>query len=69
MKSLNSHWFKCSKETIEKLTGGNVLERDCIFGGNGKYYRVLSVFKKLYGKWRDVRSGKCDQNVKVRIQI
>ena len=51
VKSLNGQWFQRTKENIEDFSDKNCLERDCIFEKNGKYFRVLSIFKKSYGKW------------------
>ena len=52
VKSLNQRWFQATDETIEKLPRKNVLGRDYIFERNGTYYRILSIYKKSYGKWR-----------------
>jgi len=51
-KTLNQRWFKATTETMEKLPESNLLERDYIYEKNGVYYRVLTLFKKSYGKWR-----------------
>ena len=49
-KTLNQRWFKATKETMEKLPESKLLERDYIYEKNGVYYRVLTLFKKSYGK-------------------
>ena len=52
VKSLNQRWFKANKNTIEKLPDTNILSRDYIFQKGETPFRILCVFKKLYGKWR-----------------
>ena len=68
VKSLNCRWFKRSRENIEKLSNGNVIERDCVFENNENYYRILSVFKKSYGKWRNERNGKLSEKLLLHVQ-
>jgi len=68
VKSLNGRWFQRTKENIEDFSDNNSLERDCIYEKNGRYYRVLSIFKKSYGKWRHVRSGNINEKLKIHIQ-
>ena len=51
VKSLNQRWFKASKNTIEKFPETNLLGRDYIFQKGDTPYRILSVFKKSFGKW------------------
>ncbi len=68
VKSLNGRWFQRTKDNLEDLSFTNSLERDCIFEKNGQYFRVLSIFKKSYGRWRHVRSGNMNDNLKVHVQ-
>ena len=68
VKSLNGRWFQRTKENIEDFSDKNSLERDCIFEKNGKFFRVLSIFKKSYGKWRHERSGCIKEKLKVHVQ-
>ena len=52
VESLEQQWFQATKDTIEKLPNKIFLSRDYIYLKNSKHYRVHSVFKKSYGKWR-----------------
>ena len=57
VQSLQGRWFSVHKDNVEKIITGESVERNCIFVKNAKYYRVLSVFKKTYNKWRHERRG------------
>ena len=52
VKSLHQRWFKATKKTIGKLPDTNLLGRDYIYQKGDIFYRILSVFKKSYGKRR-----------------
>ena len=69
VQSFKGQWFAVSKENIEELTTGNFVERNCIYTKDGNFYRVLSVFKKPYNKWRHERQGKRTDKLKVHIQV
>ena len=58
VQSLKGRWFKVAQENVEQLITGNSVERKCIYQKDGKFYRVLSIFKKIYNKWRHERQGK-----------
>ena len=68
VKSLNQRWFKASKNTIEKLPDTNLLGRDYIFQKGDTPYRILSVFKKSYGKWRHETHADEDESIMVHVQ-
>ena len=51
IKSLYQQWSKATNHTIEKLQDKNLLGRDYIYQKEGTFYRILSAFKKSYGKW------------------
>ena len=57
MQSLKGRWFKVSIENVEQLRTVNMVERNCLYKKDGKYYQVLSIFKKSYNKWRHERIG------------
>ena len=54
---------------LKKNITGNSVERNCIFLKNGKRYRVLSVFKKAYNKWRHERRGIKNDQMKVHLRL
>ena len=58
MQSLKGRWFKVKVENVEKVDQGEDIQRDDIYKIKEDNYRVLSVFKKSYNKWRLERSGK-----------
>ena len=68
VKSLNQRWFKAAKNTIEKLPETNLLSRDYIYQKCGTFYRILSVFKKSYGKWRYEIHADEGESVMVHVQ-
>ena len=45
MQSLIGRCFKVSIENVEQLRTVNTVERNCLYEKDGKYYRVLSIFK------------------------
>ena len=47
VQSLQGRWFKVRVDDVEKIVTGNSVERNCIYVKDGKFYRVLSVFKSL----------------------
>ena len=55
VQSLEALWFKVRLEDEDQIITGNSVERNCIYSKDGKFYRVLSVFKKSYNKWRHER--------------
>ena len=69
VQSLKGRWFSVRKENVEKIITGESVERNCIFVKNAKFYRVLSVFKKTYNKWRHERRGAKNQKMKVHLQL
>ena len=69
VQSLKGRWFKVKKENVEKLDHGADIIRDDIYKMKDENYRVLSVFKKSYNKWRLERSGKIGENLKVHLQL
>ena len=68
VKSLNQRWFKATKKTIEKLPDRNLLGGDYIFQKGGSIYRILSILKKLYNKWRYEPSADEGEYVMVHVQ-
>ena len=48
---------------------GNSIERNCIYQKDGKFYRVLSIFKKSYNKWRHERKANTTDKMKVHLQV
>ena len=69
VQSLKGRWFKVAQENVEQLITGNSVERNCIYKKDGKFYRVLSIFKKSYNKWRHERQGKTTDKMKVHLQV
>ena len=69
VQSLKGRWFTVTKENVEELNTGNCVERNCIYKKDGKFYRVLSIFKKSYNKWRHERQGKPTDKMKVHLQV
>ena len=55
VQSLQGCWFKVRIDDVEKIITGNSIERNCIYIKDGKFYCVLSIFKKSYNKWRHER--------------
>ena len=53
VQSLKGRWFKVAEENVEQLITGNSVERNCIYKKDGKFYHVLSIYKKSYNKWRN----------------
>ena len=49
---------KVKVEDVENIDTSDDIIRDDIYRVNDKFYRVLSVFKISYNKWRLERSGK-----------
>ena len=68
VKSLNQRFFKATKNTIEKLPDTNLLGRDYIFQKGESIYRILSIFKKSYNKWRYKTSADEGESVMVHVQ-
>ena len=68
VKSLNQRWFKATKNTIEKLLNANLLSRDYIYQKGGTFYRILSVFKKSYSKWRYETHADEGESIMVHVQ-
>ena len=68
IQSLEGRWFKVRLEDVEQIITGNSVERNCIYSKDGKFYRVLSVFKKSYNKWRHERQGDRNEKLKVHLQ-
>ena len=68
VKSLNQRWFKATKNTIEKLPDTNLLGRDYIFQKGESIYRILSIFKKSYNKWRYETCADEGESVMVHVQ-
>ena len=68
VQSLQGRWFSVKKKNVEKIVTGDSIERNCIFLKNKRYYRVLSVFKKTYNKWRHERRGERKEKMKVHLQ-
>ena len=69
VQSLQGRWFSVRKENVEKIVNGESVERNFMFVKNGKYYRVLSVFKKTYNKWRHEQRGEKNEKMKVHLQL
>ena len=69
VQSLKGRWFKVNIDNVEPINKGNYVEQNCIFLKDGKFYRVLSVFKKTYHKWRYERKGKTNEKKKVHLQV
>lgn len=69
VQSLQGRWFKVNTKNVEAIGTGTLIERNCIFLKNGKYYRVMSVFKKSYNKWRHERQGNSKERMKVHLQV
>ena len=69
VQSLQGRWFKVRIDDVEKIITGNSVERNCIYVKDGKFYRVLSVFKKSYNKWRHERQGDKNEKLKVHLQV
>ena len=69
VQSLKGRWFKVKSTSLEDVDGGEFIQQDDIYVVNDKIYRVLSVFKKSYNKWRLERSAKKNDNLKVHLQL
>ena len=69
MQSLKGRWFKVSIENVEQLRTVNTVEQNCLYKKGGKYYRVLSIFKKSYNEWRHELIGKKNEKMKVHLQV
>ena len=69
VQSLKGRWFKVKAENVEKYHQGDNISRDDIYMINDDCYRVLSVFKKSYNKWRLERSGSKKEKLKVHLQL
>ena len=68
VQSLKGRWFKVNTENVEQIIAGNLVERNCLYLKDGMYYRVISIFKKTYNKWRYERIGKTNEKMKVHLQ-
>ena len=44
-----------------------ILERDYNNKNNGSHCRILSMFKKSYGKWRYEQAGTGNEKIKVYV--
>ena len=66
---LKGRWFKVNIDNVEPINTGNYVEQNCIFLNDGKFYCVLSVFKKTFNKWRHERKGKTNEKMKVHLQV
>ena len=69
VQSLKGRWFKVKVEDVEDIDASNNIIRDDIYCVNDKFYRVLSVLKKSYNKWRLERSGKRNEKLKIHPQL
>ena len=69
IQSLQGRWFKVRIDDVEKIITGNSVEQNCIYVKDGKFYRVLSIFKKSYNKWRHERQGDKNEKLKVHLQV
>ena len=69
VQSLKWRWFKVSIENVEQLRTVDTVEQNCLYEKDGKYYRVLSIFKKSNKKWRHERIGNKNEKVKVHLQV
>ena len=69
VKSLQGRWFKVNTKNVEAIGTGTLVERNCIFLKNETYYRVMSVFKKSYNKWRHEKKGNLKDKMKVHLQV
>ena len=57
VQSLKGRWFNVKVNNVEDLGDGENIKRDDIYKIYDDHYRVLSVFKKSYNKWRMERYG------------
>ena len=69
VQSLKGRWFKVKVADVENIDASDHIIRDDIYRVNDKFYRVLSVFKKSYNKWRLERSGKRNDKLKIHLQL
>ena len=69
VQSLKGRWFKVKFEDVENIEASKYITRNDLFRMNGKLYRVLSVFKKSYNKWRLERSGTRSEKLKIHLQL
>ena len=69
VQSLKGRWFKVKFEDVENIEASKNITRNDLFHMNDKLYRVLSVFKKLYNKWRLERSGTRTEKLKIHLQL
>ena len=69
VQSLKGCQFKVKAENVEKIDQGDNITRDDIYMIKDDSYRVLSVLKKSYNKWRLERSGKKKEKLKVHLQL
>jgi len=69
VQSLKGRWFKVNPKNVEAINSGQTIERNCIYLKKGKYFRVMSIFKKSYNKWRHERKGGIKEKMKVHLQV
>ena len=69
VQTLKGRWFKVKTKNVENIHEGVDISRDDIYRIKDKFYRVLSVFKKSYNKWRLERSGKRNEKLKIHLQL
>ena len=69
VQSLKGRWFKVKTKSLEDVDGGEFIQRDDLYVVKDKVYRVLSVYKKSYNKWRLERSAKRHDNLKIHLQL
>ena len=69
VQSLKGRWFRVKMANVEKMDDWNTITRDDIYFRDECYYRVLSVYKKSYNKWRLESTGSKKEKMKIHLQL
>ena len=62
-------WFNVKEKNVEDYGDGENIKRNNIYKIKDDHYRVLSVFKKSYNKWRMETYGSRKEKLKIHLQM